>query len=77
MLGWSACIVRTFMLKKFNFVLFAPVAFISFLIRHNDLSNLHAKKYFDMCNLGEQYFIGRERNKVLRKCNELLDTEDF
>jgi hypothetical protein len=30
-----------------------------------------------MLNVGEQYEMGRERNIVLRKCNQLLDREDF
>ena len=30
-----------------------------------------------MCNVGEEYYLGRDRNKVLRECNRLLDTEDF
>jgi hypothetical protein len=37
----------------------------------------HSKKLFDMSNVGEEYYLGRERNKVLRECNRLLDTEDF
>lgn len=38
---------------------------------------LHNKKFFDMCNVGEEYYLGAQRNQVLRKCNELLDREDF
>jgi hypothetical protein len=30
-----------------------------------------------MCNIGEEYYLGRKRNEVLRKCNEILDREDF
>lgn len=30
-----------------------------------------------MCNLGEEYYLGKERNKVLAECNRILDTEDF
>ena len=30
-----------------------------------------------MCNVGEQYELGRERNKVLRHCNKIINTEDF
>lgn len=37
----------------------------------------HSKKLFDMCNLGEDYYLGRKRNEVLRQCNALLDREDF
>ena len=30
-----------------------------------------------MCNIGEEFYLGHERNKVLRECNRILDTEDF
>lgn len=26
----------------------------------------HNKKLFDMCNLGEEFYLGAERNKVLK-----------
>ena len=38
---------------------------------------LHNKKLFDMCNVGEEYYLGAQRNYVLNKCNQLLDREDF
>lgn len=38
---------------------------------------MHNKKLFDMCNVGEEYYLGAQRNVVLRRCNELLDREDF
>lgn len=37
----------------------------------------HSKKLFDMCNVGEEFYLGRKRNEILRKCNQILDTEDF
>ena len=37
----------------------------------------HSKKLFDMCNVGEEFYLGRKRNEVLRKCNQILDVEDF
>jgi hypothetical protein len=37
----------------------------------------HSKKLFDMCNIGEEYYLGRKRNDTLKLCNELLDREDF
>jgi len=37
----------------------------------------HSKKLFDMCNVGEEFYLGRKRNQVLNKCNEILHTEDF
>lgn len=30
-----------------------------------------------MCNLGDSYYLGKERNKVLAECNKILDREDF
>lgn len=30
-----------------------------------------------MCNVGEEYHFGKKRNEVLRKCNQILDVEDF
>ncbi|KAL4431699.1 hypothetical protein ABPG74_017328 [Tetrahymena malaccensis] len=35
------------------------------------------KRFFDMCNVGEEYYLGRERNRVLRECNKILNVEDF
>ena len=32
---------------------------------------------FDMCNVGEQYFLGKKRNEVLRECNQIQNREDF
>ena len=39
--------------------------------------HMYNKKLFDMCNVGEQYELGYARNVVLRRCNALLDREDF
>ena len=30
-----------------------------------------------MCNIGEQYEVGFARLAVLKRCNDLLDREDF
>jgi hypothetical protein len=76
-LGDIACIVRMFMLKKFVIWPFAPVFIATYLYRSRSLFIFHNKKLFDMCNVGEQYEMGYARNVVLRKCNELLDREDF
>ena len=35
------------------------------------------KRLFDMCNVGEEYELGRARNEVLKICNELQNVEDF
>ena len=47
-----------------------------FYFRHFEVKK-HSKKLFDMCNVGEEYYLGQKRNEVLRRCNEILDTEDF
>lgn len=65
------------MIKKFVVWPLFPIALIVTPKRYNDLFVLHNKKLFDMCNVGEQYELGKERNKVLRECNLLLDREDF
>ena len=72
-----ACILRMFMMKKFVIWPFLPVFLITLFYRQNDLFLLHNKKFFDMLNVGEQFDLGRERNEVLRKCNKLIETEDF
>ncbi|CDW77539.1 UNKNOWN [Stylonychia lemnae] len=72
-----ACIVRMFMVKKFIIWPFVPVFAFTYLYRARSLFIFHNKKFFDMCNVGEQYELGYARNVVLRKCNELLDREDF
>ena len=72
-----ACIARMYMLKKFVIWPFLPVFIGTYLYRSRSLFVFHSKKLFDMCNVGEQYELGYARNVVLRKCNELLDREDF
>ena len=37
----------------------------------------HSKKLFDMCNLGEDFYLGTKRHQVLLQCNQILDVEDF
>ena len=75
--GLVASMLRQVMLKKFVMWPFFPVAAATYLYRQNALFVFYNKKYFDMCNVGEQYELGFARNAVLRKCNELLDREDF
>lgn len=38
---------------------------------------IHNKKIFDMCNVGENYYLGAHRNRVLGECNKIQDREDF
>lgn len=72
-----ACIARMYMLKKFVIWPFAPVFIGAYLYRSRALFVKHNKKFFDMCNVGEQYELGYSRNVVLRRCNTLLEREDF
>jgi len=65
------------MRKKAVFFPFIPVFAAVSVMRNHNLALFFSKKHFDMLNLGEQYEVGRERNKVLRECNRLLDVEDF
>ena len=76
-LGMTTCMLRMFMLKKFVCWPFVPVFLATYLYRSRSLFVKHNKKLFDMCNVGEQFELGYARNVVLRRCNTLLDREDF
>ena len=65
------------MVKKFVMWPFFPLFIGTFMYKNQTNFMFNNKKYFDMCNVGEQYEIGYARNVVLRKCNLLLDREDF
>ena len=75
--GLVACMVRMYMVKKFVMWPYLPVLVGTYLYRSKQLFVKHNKKFFDMCNVGKQYELGYARNVVLRKCNTLLDREDF
>ena len=75
--GLSAMMLRQVMVKKFIMWPFFPVAIATYLYRSKTNFMFNNKKYFDMANVGEQYELGHARNVVLRKCNLLLDREDF
>ena len=75
--GLVACMVRMFMMKKFIWWPFAPVFIGTYAYRARQLFVFHNKKLFDMCNVGEQYEVGFARNAVLKRCNSLIDREDF
>ena len=64
--GATACMVRMFMMKRFIWWPFFPVAAVTYGYRAHSLFVLHNKKFFDMCNVGEQYEVGFARNTVLR-----------
>jgi len=78
-LFWAniACVARMFMLKKFVVWPFLPVFVLVYYYRQYELFVKFNKKFFDMCNLGEQYELGYSRNVVLRECNQLLERNDF
>jgi len=67
--GSLACITRMYMLKKFVIWPMVPVFLGTYLYRSRSLFVKHNKKFFDMCNVGEQYELGYSRNVVLRRCN--------
>lgn len=75
--GNIACVFRMFLAKRFVIWPMFPVSFLVFFYRNQELFIFHNKKFFDMCNVGEQYEIGKYRNETLRECNKLLDREDF
>jgi hypothetical protein len=75
--GNLACVIRMFLAKRFVIWPLFPVFACVYIYRQQDLFVFYNKKYFDMCNVGEQYDMGRARNEVLRECNRLLDVEDF
>ena len=50
---------------------------MTYLYRQKTQFVFFNKKFFDMCNIGEQYELGHARNVVLTKVNLLLDREDF
>ena len=76
-LGLVACMGRMMMVKKFIWWPFAPVFAATYIYRQRQLFVFHNKKFFDMCNVGEQYEVGFARLAVLSRCNALLDREDF
>ena len=75
--GNVALSARIFLAKKMVWWPLLVITPIVALYAQGELLQKHNKKLFDMCNVGEQYFLGRKRNEVLKECNELLDQEDF
>ena len=71
--GITATMIRMFMVKKGLIWPLFPVFAATYLYRQRQLFVFHNKKFFDMCNVGEQYEIGFARNVVLKHCNTLLD----
>lgn len=75
--GCLATSLGMFMAKRAVFWPFFAVSAASYAYFYPRFFTMHNKKFFDMCNVGEEYYLGAQRNFVLRKCNELLDREDF
>ena len=75
--GLVAMMARQVMVKKFVMWPFFPVAAATYLYRSRTIFLFNNKKYFDMVNVGDQYELGYARNIVLKKCNLILDREDF
>lgn len=73
-LAWSAAI---FAKKRFVLWPLPLVWGIASAYYYPVFFQKHNKKLFDMCNIGVEYKLGNERNKVLEKCNRILDREDF
>lgn len=75
--GLLAMGIRQVMVKKFVMWPMLAVSPLVYFYRSKQRFRFYNKKYFDMINIGEQYELGFGRNVVLRKCNLLLDREDF
>ena len=75
--GVLGMIGRQLMVKKFVMWPFFPIFTFTYLYRSRQQFRFYNKKYFDMINIGEQYELGYGRNVILRKCNLLLDRQDF
>lgn len=76
-IGNVAMSARIFWMKKFVFWPLPVFGTLGALYLQPRFFHRHNKKLFDMTNVGEQYFLGKKRNEVLRECNALLDREDF
>lgn len=76
-LGLLGAQVRMVMLRKFVIWPAFAIAPVFYVYRQNELFQFYNKKFFDMCNVGEQYEVGFARNVVLRKCNAILNRQDF
>ena len=68
---------RIFMLKRFCVWPLPAVAIPAYYYFYPRFFQMHNKKFFDMCNIGEETELGARRNAVLRQCNQILDREDF
>jgi hypothetical protein len=72
--AWSASI---FAKKKMTFTPLFAVWALSSAYYYPVFFQVHNKKFFDMCNVGDQYYLGAQRNQILKECNKIQDREDF
>lgn len=75
MLTCAAIIAHSFFRRRYS--VFPLVALGTYPAFHYYYSMKYNKRFFDMCNVGEDTELGYKRNVVLRECNEILDREDF
>ena len=73
-LAWSGAI---FAGKKMVFWPLFSVWAVASAYYYPIFFQIHNKKFFDMCNVGTEYYLGAQRNAVLDQCNDILDTQDF
>ena len=74
--GMVGSILLTYYRQRLNllpFVISIP-CYIYLRDKHRKMFN---KRLFDMCNVGEEFGLGRQRNTILRQCNKIQDVEDF
>ena len=74
--GTLGIIAGTFYKRKLN-VLPSLICLPVFYYYYQQNRVIFNKRFFDMCNVGEEFDLGRQRNVVLRECNRLQDVEDF
>lgn len=68
---------RMYALKKMVWWPIPVVGTLGFLYFQPVFFQKTNKRLFDQCNVGEEYYLGKKRNEVLRQCNEILGVEDF
>jgi hypothetical protein len=58
-------------------ILSIPISYFiiqpAYNIFYYSLLQKHSKKLFDMCNLGDEFYLGQKRSEVLQHCNHILN----
>ena len=78
--GFFANVATTFAIFMTKRMVWWPIPVVSLIAGpyfHEQFYQIHNKKFFDMCNVGEEFLLGSRRNEVLRQCNKILNCEDF